>query len=68
MDGGRTIEVDMAKLSAGKYTGTVLFNAETLRMQTAQKQIPGYADKENIAARSISRKMTVLSSSRLVSG
>lgn len=50
VDGGRTIEVDMAKLSAGKYTGTVLFNAETLRMQTAQKQIPGYADKENIAA------------------
>ena len=50
VDGGRTIEVDMAKLSAGKYTGTVLFNAETLRMQTAQKQIPRYADKGNIAA------------------
>ena len=50
VDGGRTIEVDMAKLSAGKYTGTVSFNAETLRMQTAQKQIPRYADKENIAA------------------
>ena len=50
VDGGRTIEVDMAKLSAGKYTGTVLFNAETLRMQTAQKQIPGYANRENIAA------------------
>ena len=50
VDGGRTIEVDMTKLSAGKYTGTVSFNAETLRMQTAQKQIPRYADKENIAA------------------
>lgn len=50
VDGGRTIEVDMAKLSAGKYTGTVLFNAETLRMQTAQKQIPRCADKGNIAA------------------
>ena len=51
VNGGRTIEVDMAKLSAGKYTGTVTFNAETLRMQTLQKQIPRYADKENIAAK-----------------
>lgn len=50
VNNGRSIEVDMEKLTAGKYTGTATFNAEMLRWQTAQKQIPGCAKKENIEA------------------